>query len=309
MRKLLIPGILLVLFVGCQTKNPVGPGTVTVTQGTTSTTTSTIVPFRRYVALQVPPNVPNDMTLYFTLVSGGTSFSSVFSSVSSSPFRGSVAVNRPLASSNTYGVTGVYATLSGIGGVASGQLVGTLDGGTFTGSLTAETQGCTAERQFSGQLTKQILQWTAGQSLRTCPGNALAFQSFTLLGTDAPPPTTTAASSSSTTITTTTTSVVCMYSLSPASATIGSAGASGQVHISATAGCAWTVQASADWISVQSAFEGSGPADVRYTVPPNPGSQRTGVLTIAGLQFFIVQTGAIATRIIPAVPLDRNRVM
>src|SRR5712692_9212537 len=179
MRKLLITGILLVLFAGCQTKNPVGPGTVTVTQATTSTTTSTIVPFRRYVALQVPPNVPNDITQYFTLVSGGGS-----SFLSSSPFRGAVAVNGPQASSNMYGVTGVYATLSAIGGVVSGQLAGTLDGGTFTGSLTAETQSCTAERQFSGQLTKQILQWTAGPFMRTCPGNALSFTTLTLLGTD-----------------------------------------------------------------------------------------------------------------------------
>ena len=166
MRKLLLTGLLIAMSAGCGSPNPAGPGTVTVTQTTTSTTTTTVPPTtttttsttsttttstvlpttaaRRFLAFRVAPNVPNDMTLFYELLGG---------------FQ--------------YTVRGVYSTGSGIGGTASGYLSGgtnPLESGVFNGNLTAEFPGCTAQRLYSGPLTSQGLQWTAGNILNDCPG-------------------------------------------------------------------------------------------------------------------------------------------
>jgi len=161
MRKVLLTGLLAALAAGCGNPPPNGPGVVTVTQTTTSTTTTTAPPTtttttsttttstvlagtaaRRYLAFKVAPNFPNDMTLFFNLLGGFT-----------------------------YSVSGVYSTASGIGGAVNGTLSGgtnPLDSGIFEGTLTAELPGCTAERAYTGPLTAQGLQWTAGPVKNSC---------------------------------------------------------------------------------------------------------------------------------------------
>src|SRR5215471_7048692 len=165
MRKLLLTSLLVAalgaaaMFIGCDRGNPVGPGgpgTVTVLQ---TTTTTTVVPTnvtRRFVAFQVQPNVPSDMTLFLQLVSGGSSLSSLIRT----------ALLQPLAASR-YSVFGVYRTNNGVGGEVNGTLDGSPDDGTFTGTMTANVAGCTAERQFTGHVA-MVLQWTAGATLRDC---------------------------------------------------------------------------------------------------------------------------------------------
>jgi len=132
-------------------------------------TTTTTVPATgasvRYVNTQVPTNVPTDMTLFLQLISG-----------------------------STYNVQGIYNTLSGVRGLVFGQFVGEIEpsvNGQFTGRLTADVTGCTAERGFSGPMG-QLLQWNAAANVTTdCPGGPLSYSSFTLLRSSAPPATTT----------------------------------------------------------------------------------------------------------------------
>jgi hypothetical protein len=92
-------------------------------------------------------------------------------------------------------VLGIYVTGSGIGGAVKGVLGGSatpLDSGQFDGTLTAEFTGCTAERQFSGPISSQVLQWTAGRGIKDCAASSLPWpDGFTLLRTDAPPTATT----------------------------------------------------------------------------------------------------------------------
>ncbi len=195
MRKLLplvASGVLLtVLSFGCEAKNPVGPGTVSITELTTTTTTTSVMPGRRYVAFQAPLNVPSDMTLFFQLLSSGSSLGGVLG----------LAQNH-----ESYSVVGVYRMDNGTAGAVKGQLTGLPDSGQFTGTLTAEVSGCTAEREYSGPVNGQLLQWRGGATLRDCPGSPLAFPEFTLLRSDAPPPTTTM--EPTTTVVPTTTTVV-----------------------------------------------------------------------------------------------------
>lgn len=159
--------LLSALLVGCESKNPVGPGSVTVV--TATTTTTSVVPARRYVAFNPAPTVPSDMTLFFELVSSGVA-----------------------PGSERYTVFGLFKTGNGTPGEVNGQLAGTPDSGQFTGRLTIDVAGCTAEREFSGQVTSQLLRWTGGATLRDCPGSPLSFPELLLLKSDLPPPTTTA---------------------------------------------------------------------------------------------------------------------
>ena len=166
--KLIASGALLsAVLVGCESKNPVGPGEVTIVNATTTTTT--VVPARRYIAFTPAPTVPSDMTLFFELVSGSTT-----------------------PGSERYTVFGLFKTGNGSSGEVNGQLTGTPDNGQFAGRITVTISGCTAEREFSGPLTGQLLRWAGGATLRDCPGSPLNIPELLLLKSDLPPPTTTA---------------------------------------------------------------------------------------------------------------------
>ena len=177
---LLASGALLsALLVGCESKNPVGPGNVTV--ATATTTTTTVVPPRRYVAFNAAPNIPSDLTLFFELASSGTT-----------------------PGSERFTVFGLFKTGNGMSGEVHGQLTGTPDNGQFTGKMILPVGGCTAEREFSGPVNGQLLRWTGGNTLVDCPGSPLGFPELLLLKSDAPPPTTTVEPTTSAPPTTTT---------------------------------------------------------------------------------------------------------
>ncbi len=83
----------------------------------------------------------------------------------------------------------------------------------------------------------------------------------------------------------------CSYSISPSSRSIGSAGGTGSVSVSAGSGCSWTARSNNAWIRVTSGASGSGPGTVRYSVNENSGGARTGSLTIAEHTFTVSQSG------------------
>jgi hypothetical protein len=89
----------------------------------------------------------------------------------------------------------------------------------------------------------------------------------------------------------------CSYSINPTSATIPAAGGTGSVAVTATAGCSWATAIPSDvatWVGLSNG-SGTGNGSVAYTVAPNTGASRTGVLTIAGKAFTITQQQAAAS--------------
>lgn len=82
----------------------------------------------------------------------------------------------------------------------------------------------------------------------------------------------------------------CTFSVSPATATVGSAG--GTVTIAVTAGstCAWTANSNASFITASAA--GSGNGMVTATVAAGNGAARSGTVTVAGQTVTITQSAA-----------------
>jgi hypothetical protein len=185
-----------------------------------------------------------------------------------------------------WAVTGFYVTPGGGNGRVEGELVGTLDEGTFTGTLTSESPECTAEREFGGSVDPQFLRWTGGSTLRDCKGSPLGFDSLVMIATQAPLPTTTAVSSS-----TTSAPVTCSYSLDANGVSVDAAGGQRALVLTTTPGCAWTVQNFVPWITVQPS-NGSGAATISLTMMANAGAARSATVVVAGMPVVVNQAAA-----------------
>ena len=83
--------------------------------------------------------------------------------------------------------------------------------------------------------------------------------------------------------------VPCAYTISPTTAAIAAPGGTGSVAVSTGTGCAWTAATNAAWIVVTSGASGTGNGAVAFSVAANPGSARTGTLTVAGRTFTVTQ--------------------
>jgi YVTN family beta-propeller protein len=85
----------------------------------------------------------------------------------------------------------------------------------------------------------------------------------------------------------------CTYSISPSSASFGTAGGTGGVNVTAPAGCSWSAFSNVGWAQISGGASGSGNGTVFYTVNTNFGiGALNGTLTIAGQTFTITQAGA-----------------
>jgi hypothetical protein len=84
----------------------------------------------------------------------------------------------------------------------------------------------------------------------------------------------------------------CVYSISPTSASYASAGGTGNVNVTAGAGCAWTAASNDAWITITSGASGSGNGVVNYSVAANSGAARSGTMFIAGQTFTVTQSAA-----------------
>ncbi|MEK7832709.1 MAG: BACON domain-containing carbohydrate-binding protein, partial [Acidobacteriota bacterium] len=83
----------------------------------------------------------------------------------------------------------------------------------------------------------------------------------------------------------------CSFTVTPLNQVFGSEGANGTINVSTQSGCQWTAQSNAAWVTITSGLTGSGSGSVGFTVAPNQGGSRTGLLNIAGQTVFINQTG------------------
>lgn len=82
----------------------------------------------------------------------------------------------------------------------------------------------------------------------------------------------------------------CGYAISPSGNSVGPDGAQGiVVSISAAAGCSWTADSNASWISLTTLRSGTGNGSVRLNVAPNRGDARSGTVAIAEQTFSVAQ--------------------
>ena len=205
--------------------------------------------------------VPWDISLFFNIPGGAI-------------VAGATTAATPGAAAEGDNLTGVYTNSTGFGGTLTGVLTGNLEGGTFNGSLkTITPSGCTAERQFSGPLNTNTLNWSPGNHLNDCGGTSpLAGQiQVTAAAPGAPPP--------------------CTYSSAAGGTSFAAAGGSGTVTVTAGTGCTWFATSSAGFVTL-SASQGTGGGSVQYTVAANTSTTaRTATLVVAGQSFTITQAG------------------
>lgn len=90
----------------------------------------------------------------------------------------------------------------------------------------------------------------------------------------------------------TVTQTACAIGFSPfPNTTIGAAGGTFDITVSAPAGCSWTAASNASWITVNSGASGSNNGTITYTATANiEKTGRTGTMTIAGQTLTVTQT-------------------
>ena len=87
----------------------------------------------------------------------------------------------------------------------------------------------------------------------------------------------------------------CRLELDRRSFELASREGTGTVDVRAPAGCAWTANAEAPWITIVEGTEGNGPGSVRFRVSANRAVEpRAGSLEIAGIQVEVRQLGTVA---------------
>jgi hypothetical protein len=93
-------------------------------------------------------------------------------------------------------------------------------------------------------------------------------------------------------LTFTVTQAACVYSLSRSSDFVGANDGAGLVSLTTTSTCRWTAVSNAPWLFVSAGSQGTGNGSVEYRYLTNPGAQRVGTITIAGLTFTVTQPQA-----------------
>jgi hypothetical protein len=88
--------------------------------------------------------------------------------------------------------------------------------------------------------------------------------------------------------------VMCLYSISPASQSVGSSGVAGTVSVSSQSGCTWMAVSNVSWLVITSNSNGTGSGTVNYSVNANSSaSSRQGTMTVAGQTFTVKQKSSI----------------
>lgn len=90
---------------------------------------------------------------------------------------------------------------------------------------------------------------------------------------------------------------VCTYGLSRTELTVAAIDLTESVRVETAAGCAWTAQSQAAWITITSGASGAGPGEVRFTVGLNVAlTRRTGTILVAGQTVTVTQAGLLGAQ-------------
>ncbi|MBS1790829.1 MAG: putative Ig domain-containing protein [Acidobacteria bacterium] len=92
----------------------------------------------------------------------------------------------------------------------------------------------------------------------------------------------------------------CVYSLSETTKQFPVQGGTASVSVSVAGGCPWTAMSQTPWIVITSGASGSGNGTVNYLVATNgSGSQRSGIMKVAGTNFIVQQEGGCTYTVSP----------
>jgi hypothetical protein len=85
----------------------------------------------------------------------------------------------------------------------------------------------------------------------------------------------------------------CLYQLTPISAILSDAAATGEISVTTSAAaCSWTAASDSSWISISAGGSGKGAGVTKISVAANPGpGARSGSVTIGGATFTVSQEG------------------
>jgi hypothetical protein len=84
----------------------------------------------------------------------------------------------------------------------------------------------------------------------------------------------------------------CRYTLTPSTQTIATSGGGSTVTVATDSDCAWTATTDTNWISLAAPTNGTGGGVITFTVPLNPGSQRTGTIIVGGQRATVIQSAS-----------------
>jgi len=86
--------------------------------------------------------------------------------------------------------------------------------------------------------------------------------------------------------------VACTNALSAGGQGFPATGGSANINVTAAAGCTWSLSGAPAWITFPGSIGGTGNGPVIYQVQPNPGADRSAILTVAGVTFTVEQQAA-----------------
>ncbi|MGE5815818.1 MAG: BACON domain-containing protein [Acidobacteriota bacterium] len=93
----------------------------------------------------------------------------------------------------------------------------------------------------------------------------------------------------------------CVFNVSPASDSIGSAGGRKSISVTASSSqCSWTARSDVDWLSIVEGSQGTGNGQVTYQAGATTGPSRSGTMLIAGQVVTVTQGEGCTTTIAPA---------
>ena len=95
----------------------------------------------------------------------------------------------------------------------------------------------------------------------------------------------------------------CSYSIGTVPGRVGSVGGPLSVAVTTQDGCRWDAASQSVWITIRSGTSSTASGEVQFIVASNAGSEREGLLTIAGRPFTVVQDSGCAYSV-SAPPLD-----
>ena len=177
---------------------------------------------------------------------------------------------RTRQTTGTIEVTGNFETAIGLKGTIRGVLQGTLQNGSFDGSLTADAPACT--RGYVGPITESTVAWIPTGSPQ--PGCPLTF-SVQLPRPRGPD---------------------CQYAVSLSRQTFSGNGGSGELRITTGAACTWAAESLDPWLQVEDSEPKIGSGRVAFTVRSSQQGAREGRLRVAiANQTFMISQGPLCT--------------
>jgi hypothetical protein len=92
----------------------------------------------------------------------------------------------------------------------------------------------------------------------------------------------------------------CSYAIGADTFNVDAAGGERQLPVTTSAGCAWTAQTQAPWITITGGAAGTGPGVVVFRVAGTDGPGRSGTLIVAGRTVTVTQSLGCSSTISPA---------